>query len=302
MSDQRPAGDRAADAAPSPDPAEHDAPFNPEARENPPTTDVPPIEESPGEDEAGDGGPAEQPGDDPEDDAAQPAAAVPPPRLSIIIPTLNAATVLPRVLESIAAAEPGAEVIVVDGGSRDGTRRIAEAYGVRFLEGPRGRGTQLDGGARAATGNWLLFLHADSSLQLGWHLIVRGFATDPDNRFRAGYFSLILDDTARAARRVEDLANWRARTLGLPYGDQGLLISHAFYDHLGGFAPLPLMEDVDLARRIGRHRLVDLPSAIVTSARRYRKGGYWLRPARNLLCLALYFLGVPPRLIEGLYR
>lgn len=225
-----------------------------------------------------------------------------PARLTIIIPTLNAATDLPRALESITAAEPATEIVVVDGASGDGTRRIAEAYGVRFLKGPRGRGTQLHAGAQAASGDWLLFLHADSSLQLGWHLIARGFMGDPANRLKAGYFSLILDDTARAARRVENLANWRAKHLGLPYGDQGLLISRQFYNHLGGYARIPLMEDVDLARRIGARRLVSLPSAIATSARRYRKNGYWLRPLRNLLCLSLFYLGLPPRLIERLYR
>jgi hypothetical protein len=89
--------------------------------------------------------------------------------------------------------------------------------------------------------------------------------------------------------------------LGLPYGDQGLLIARTMYDAVGGFAALPLMEDVDLVRRLGRRRLVQLPATAVSSARRYRAGGYIRRPLRNLLCLSLYFAGVPPRRIARLY-
>ncbi|MEQ8195811.1 MAG: glycosyl transferase family 2, partial [Rhodospirillales bacterium] len=88
----------------------------------------------------------------------------------------------------------------------------------------------------------------------------------------------------------------------LPYGDQGLLISRGFYDSLGGFKPLPLMEDVDLIRRIGRKRIDVLPVAAITSAERYRRGGYIARPLRNLFCLMLYFLGVVPEKIERFYR
>ena len=93
----------------------------------------------------------------------------------------------------------------------------------------------------------------------------------------------------------------RCRLFRLPYGDQGLLISRALYQRLGGFKPVPLMEDVDLVRRVGWRRLTALPSAAVTSAVRYRRDGYLLRPLRNLCCLTLYFLGVPPRAIVKLY-
>ena len=157
-------------------------------------------------------------------------------------------------------------------------------------------------GAGAARGEWLLFLHADTLLQRGWQIILRGFTGNRDNHFKAGYFQLLLDDAAPQARRVENLANWRAQHMGLPYGDQGLLISRGFYDFLGGFSPLPLMEDVDLVRRIGGRRLVMLPSAATTSAARYRKDGWWLRPLRNLFCLGLFYLGVRPHWIAGLYR
>jgi len=222
--------------------------------------------------------------------------------LSIIIPTLNAARELPRLLESLAGEKIDREIIIADGGSSDGTQRIARAHDVRVVETDRGRGLQLIAGAEAARGEWFLFLHADSALQRGWDIILRGFTGNTKNSYRAGYFHLLLDDLAPAARRVESLANWRARTLGLPYGDQGLLISRAFYSRLEGYAPLPLMEDVDLARRIGRRRLVVLPSAVTTSAYRYQRDGYWWRPARNLFCLGLYFAGLPAHLIERVYR
>lgn len=108
--------------------------------------------------------------------------------------------------------------------------------------------------------------------------------------------------SAPAARRLEAAVRWRCRLLALPYGDQGLLLPAALYRALGGFRELPLMEDVDLARRLGRHRLVALAVDAVTSAARYRRDGYVARPLRNLCCLALYFLGVPPLLLQRLYR
>lgn len=225
-----------------------------------------------------------------------------PPVLSIILPTLNAVADLPRAVESLTAEKLDREIIVVDGGSTDGTGRLARALGLTLIEAAPGRGRQLATGARAARGEWFLFLHADSALQRGWGAVVRGFTGNTENAFRAGYFQLLLDDGAAPARRVEDLANWRARVLGLPYGDQGLLVSRAFYEILGGYPDWPLMEDIDLVRRIGRRRLIALPSAVTTSARRYRRDGYWLRPARNLCCLALYFAGLPPHLIERIYR
>jgi hypothetical protein len=117
----------------------------------------------------------------------------------------------------------------------------------------------------------------------------------------AATFTLAFDDASPAARRLERIVDWRARRLGLPYGDQGLLLSRALYDRVGGFRPLPLMEDVDLVRRIGRRRIRLLAARAVTSAERYRRDGWIVRPARNLGCLSLYFLGVPPALLAKLY-
>ncbi len=222
--------------------------------------------------------------------------------LSIVIPTLNCRDELARTLDALAVRPPEWEVIVADGGSVDGTRETAELHRARTLVGPPGRGRQLAAGAAAARGPWYFFWHADTRPQPGWVHIVERFIGNPENRYKAGYFRLILNDPSASARRVEALANQRARVLGLPYGDQGLLISGTYYDHLGGFKPIPLMEDVDMVRRIGAGRLVELPTAAATSAEKYRRDGWWLRPSKNLLCLGLYFLGVPPTAIERIYR
>jgi len=222
-------------------------------------------------------------------------------RISVVIPTLNAAATLPDTLAALCSAAMLGEVIVADGGSSDETAARAVAAGARVVVGPRGRGGQLAAGAAATSGNWLLFLHADCRLEPGWERAVDAFLRAPTAEARAGYFDLALDDPAPAARRLERLVTWRSRFLALPYGDQGLLIARRLYDAVGGFAPLPLMEDVDLVRRLGRRRLVRIGARCVASARRYRRDGFVRRPLRNLLCLLLYFIGVPPARIVRLY-
>ena len=224
--------------------------------------------------------------------------------LSIIIPTLNSNLSLGRTLDAIAAAKSkiACEVIVADGGSIDETRFTATKGEAIFLEFQRGRGRQLADGAAAAAGDWLLFLHADTRLGAGWAPAVEAFIADPENRLRAGYFRFALDDEATAARLLEYAVAGRSRLLGLPYGDQGLLISRGFYESLGGFKRIPLMEDVDMVRRIGRRHLEALDVVALTSAERYRRDGYLRRPLRNLFCLGLYSVGVSPKRIDTLYR
>jgi len=225
------------------------------------------------------------------------------PALGIVIPALNFAPGIGPTLEALGAAGAAfdIDILVVDGGSTDDTLSVAETHGARTITAPPGRGGQLAAGAAAVAGEWLLFVHADTALDGDWVSVLADFVGQPENATRAGYFRLIFDDTARAARRLECIAAWRARLLGLPYGDQGLLLSRELYDTVGGFRPLELMEDVDLVRRIGRRRLAALPASARTSAERYRRSGYMMRSARNLICLALYYLGVPPRVLRRLY-
>jgi rSAM/selenodomain-associated transferase 2 len=218
--------------------------------------------------------------------------------LSVVIPTYNAAA---RLELTLAALGPVREIIIVDGGSRDGTAVLAQSHGVCWLTSARGRGIQLRHGGTHARGDWLLFLHADTVLAHGWREAVAGFIGDDANRDKAAVFRFALDDAAPEARRLEAMVAWRVRWLGLPYGDQGLLIRRAFYDALGGYQPLPLMEDVALIRAIGPRRFEVLDVAATTSASRYRADGWLRRSGRNILCLALYFCGVPPRLIVRIY-
>ena len=218
--------------------------------------------------------------------------------LTIVVPALNAARTLGATLDACAEAA-GAEVLVVDGGSRDETPAVARRCGARVLDSAPGRGRQLALGAGAARGAWLLFLHADTGPASGWAEAARAFMAEGTGR--AAYFAFALDDPSPEARRLERVVAWRCRALALPYGDQGLLIPRALYEAVGGFRPLPLMEDVDLVRRLGRRRLAALPVAAVTSAERWRREGWRLRSARNLACLSLWFLGVPPGAIKRLY-
>lgn len=222
--------------------------------------------------------------------------------LSIVIPALQAETTLQATLECCVQAPAPRDIIVADGGSVDDTKGLALSYGARVVSAPPGRGTQLAEGAAAATGDWLLFLHADTRLGEGWQDCIRAFMDGAHFQQKAGVFRFCLDDPNPAARRIERLANWRTRSLGLPYGDQGLLISRSLYDSLGGFHHLPLMEDVNLACRIGKNNLVVLEADAITSAARYQQGGYWQRPVRNVTLLMLYFLGVPPRILARMYE
>jgi rSAM/selenodomain-associated transferase 2 len=227
--------------------------------------------------------------------------------ISVIIPTLNAERALVHCLAALVPAVVDGivqEAILVDGGSTDDTRAIAEAAGTHLIEAPAGRGSQLEAGAAEARGDWLLFLHADTVLDPGWAEEAQNFIERIESGRRpqaAAFFRFALDDDGLMPRFVEWLVSLRCHLLALPYGDQGLLISRNLYSRLGKFRPLPLMEDVDLVRRLKRRELVMLKSRAVTSGERYRREGYLARSLRNLGCILLYYLRVPPRVLARLY-
>lgn len=216
--------------------------------------------------------------------------------LTIIVPTLNAAVHLPSCLEALGRVD---ELIVADGGSVDSTHDIARAAGARLVESESGRGTQLRAGADAAAGDWLLFLHADTNLGPGWREVA-ALHMARGSSDRAACFRFRLDDDCWQARLVERGVVLRLSLLGLAYGDQGLLVSSELYRRVGGYAPVPLMEDVDLVRRLP-HRPAVLAADAVTSAQRWRRDGWFRRSARNLSLLTLYSCGMPADRVARLY-
>ncbi|MGD9784356.1 MAG: TIGR04283 family arsenosugar biosynthesis glycosyltransferase [Hyphomicrobiaceae bacterium] len=227
--------------------------------------------------------------------------------LSVVIPTLNAGERLAQCLTALVpAAVEGLvrDVVVVDGGSTDGTLHIVDAAGADLIASEPGRGRQLALGARKAKQPWLLFLHADTVLSHGWDEEVARFmeAVDGDRRsLSAASFRFALDDVGAAPRVLERLVALR-NLAGLPYGDQGLLIPRRLYDAVGGYAPVPIMEDVMLARRLGRRRIARLRALAVTGAERYQSAGYPARVLRNQYCLALHAMGAKPERILAAYK
>lgn len=218
--------------------------------------------------------------------------------ISVVIPTLNAGDAL---APTLGALTPGLkaglirELVISDGGSLDETRAVAQAAGAVWIPGTPGRGGQLRRGAEAAGGDWLLFLHADTHLSADWaDAALAHLESD-----KAGVFRLAFRAKGLAPWLVAGWANLRTR-LGLPYGDQGLLISRALYDAVGGFPDQPLMEDVAMARALKR-QITILPATAETSAERYQQDGWLLRGAGNLLTLARYLAGADPQKLARRY-
>jgi rSAM/selenodomain-associated transferase 2 len=214
---------------------------------------------------------------------------------SVIIPALDEAATIARCLEAVGSAAP-LEVIVVDGGSRDGTPELARAHGATVIAAPPGRAAQMNAGASAARGATLLFLHADTIVPSRYdQWIARALASA---RVVAGAFTLRIDGEGRGLRFIERGVAWRSRVLQLPYGDQALFLRADTFRAAGGFPPLPVLEDYELIRRLRRRgRIVVVPAAVLTSARRWRAGGVRRTTLRNLACLLAYHAGVAPERI-----
>ena len=213
------------------------------------------------------------------------------PLATIVVPVLADADAAEQLLAQV---QPNAEVdmIVVDGGQDARLGRLtARCPHVRLLRSAPGRARQMNAGAASATGAWLLFLHADSQLPAAWRQAI----ADVDPRAIGGWFRFALDDAAWQARVIEMLVAWRVRWLRLPYGDQGLFVRRDVFQRLGGFRELLLLEDVEFVRRFVRSgRVVEVPLPLRTSARRWRRHGWFRRSARNMTIVGLYFAGVSP--------
>ena len=220
--------------------------------------------------------------------------------ISVVIPVLNAEKQLAHCAAAlIEGVEAGLirELIVTDGGSTDETQLVADEVGAVWIRGAASRGGQLKRGCVAARGDWILVLHADTILDAGWSVEVATHLNSSDTR----YFTLAFASGGLPARFVAGWANLRSRLFGLPYGDQGLLISRALYERVGGFQDMPLMEDVAMARTL-RGGLRPLKTRAVTSATKYETSGWIRRGSRNLLTLLRYFAGVSVEKLAASYR
>ena len=192
------------------------------------------------------------------------------------------------------------EVIVVDGGSDDQTRRLAEGSGATVISATdRGRAAQLRLGADKARGDWFLFVHADTALSRDWAERAGAHISERPNK--AAAFTLAYRSDHPMAKVVARRANWRARSLGLPYGDQGLLISRKLYDEIGGYPDVPFMEDVKIIRALGKNQLSILSAEARTDASKYDRDGWRKRSWHNALLVTRYFLGADPEKLAKSY-
>ena len=222
--------------------------------------------------------------------------------ISVVIPVLDEAEGIARSLRPLQALRGhDIEVIVVDGGSRDGTRHAAHSLCDRFLDAPRGRARQMNAGAGVAGGHVLLFLHADTRLPSGWSRMVRDALEGRGCEW--GRFDVQLDGTHPMLRVVERAMNLRSRLSGMATGDQAIFVTRSAFRTAGGFPEIALMEDIALSRTLrARSRPICLRAAVITSSRRWERNGI---PRTILLMWRLrlqYAFGADPEKLARLYH
>jgi rSAM/selenodomain-associated transferase 2 len=212
--------------------------------------------------------------------------------ISIVIPVYRDAAALARTLDATDFADAEVIVAAARGDESLGSLRAARPD-LLWVEAARGRARQMNAGAALARGQWLLFLHADTRLSPGWRDAIE--AAGREARVCAGCYRFALDSRSPIARAIELGVRLRVRFFGLPYGDQALFVRRAVFEAIGGYAELPIMEDVDLIRRLRRRGgLFRAPQPALTSARRWERDGWTRRTARHLGLILLYFAGASP--------
>ncbi len=220
--------------------------------------------------------------------------------ISIIIPTLDEEMNLRAMFESLSQPEQ-TEIIVSDGGSTDRTRELARDCGAMVVQAPRGRAAQMNAGVDFATGDILLFLHADTRLPNNWTEGVRRELAKPGTA--AGAFALGIDSASLSLRAIENLANVRSRRLQLPYGDQAIFVRSELFRRVGGYADLPIMDDVDLMRRLRKYGRIRIArERVLTSPRRWERLGVIRTTVINQIVIAGYAIGVAPATLARLYH
>jgi len=229
----------------------------------------------------------------------KPDEKVPPADISIIIPTLNEAHSIGATLDAVSRLHGPVEVIVVDGGSLDETVEIALARGARVIKSERGRGPQMHAGACAARCAALWFLHADTIPPADAIEQIAEALSQRD--IVGGNFAVLFDGPQRSARFLTWLYP-HLRKIGLYYGDSAIFVRREAYEQNGGFQPFAIFEDLDLIRKLRRRgRMVQLPGRVVTSSRRFEGRSFALTFVRWSLLQGLYWLGVPPCLLNRHY-
>jgi len=213
--------------------------------------------------------------------------------VSVIIPALDESINLARLLPMLNAAAPH-EIIIADGGSTDETAAVAAAHGVYYLLTPRGRAAQMNAAANIADSEFLLFLHADTEPPANYVEIIR--RTLRPAGVAAGAFTFRLREPIAGRGLIERGVALRCRTRTLPYGDQGLFLRRSLFHAIGGFPDWPILEDVELVRRLRRRgKVITVPEAALTSSRRWQQGGVVRTFLRHQLILAGHALGISPQ-------